>query len=1228
MKIFKIISIFIFSILFLAYLGFLFVLPNVVNISEMKEKSNLFSENSSCALFYDDVKLFTTYDFQIGFKFKNLKFYPDKKKELVSLSNAVISVKLLPLFLKKIELGRIILADLDLNILVTKDNKIHFDQFLSEKIPLTDFNKVSGIKFSSTLPDIMLSNYKINLIDEVTNDKFNIIGKKIKITGSFDKSVVVKTDGNVKLNQSSLGDFDIKVDYEFPKDQKDRNEKWDTVDFYLKPFSNIAKYNFKSKIKADLKVTQKEGGVYLKGFVNADDVSFKINGVQSPKSYLHTQFDKKKIFLKSDFYVNSKDKISVSGDIKTGKKSDINLDFNAKNVNLNDVQTVGVMLMSILDIDNPLKDCIVTGTLNSDFRLATDMKKIQSSGELFVKNVEIKHKQIPFKINKTSAKINFNNNKIKIEDATAFVNGSLLKLEGSVDSLANADIHVFSNGLPVSQLYKAFAPAKKKNLFSINSGVLDFNIYIKGKFDKIAPKIKAELRNLSVKDNSLKAIYDIKKTDVNIISKGDKDFSGTVDLNGIVLKSLNLPLKLNVQKASVDITPDFILIKPLKFSLNSQSSILKGQIQNYNKNPDYRISVKGGVKSQDIKDFIPLKYKNLFVARGVLEYVINLKGDLKKSDIKAQVLSSPNNYLSVIDIKSLNGKNALTSAVFEFDNNVLKLSDITLNNYGANALSDDLKNNLTNSSKILSVKGSISKVLSKNPYIDELKINLVKPLTAGISGFKNSTVSLKGNLDIKGNVSGPLVLGDLSITNLSVPDFSLKSSNIDVSLGKNTIKVNSPGLNVANSSFAVDLDADSDFSKMFLIKNLNINSTNINVEDLFKYMNNLPEAKLGPGADLPVKINKGRINAKKIKYGEFVLTDASSDFTLLKNVLNLNNFTAEACKGVVSGDISYNFTYMWLKAHLKGASMSANRVFTTLFNLENQVVGNLSFDTNVMLSGASLNDQIRSLTGYTDFTVTDGQMGPLGKFEHFINAQNLLSMNIISKSLATMIKVLAPQNTGRFETFSGKLVYKNGYVNLSPVILRGPQMAFIIDGRLNLLNNYADMVVLGRISQDVANAVSPLTSMSLEKLLENTPTLGSTVSSLFTAFNVSLPPSDLNRIPSLTRNLSGKLFRVIVYGDIQKMSAVKSFKWVNSESATASAQSQMQKTLGTTKVILNSQANFVKSTFKKGIKPLVENSEPEETVTPQNNSVTNTEKLNDDENANKQFNDLMNALPD
>lgn len=1170
MKTLKILGISILSLLLILYIGFLFVLPNALNLNNYTPLiSQTVKDLSDLNFSAENIKLKTTWNLHTKISVDNIAIKYPNERAFLAAKNAEMGIKLFPLLTLNIELSPIKLNEPKFNMAIEKDGRYDIEKFLnnllSKQLPQENTQETQPlpIKISNKMPDITVNNYTIELKDLKTNELMTVKGDSFKIIEfTLGDKIKVLTSGELLVNNKKHVNYQVKIQSFLPKIVATQTTETTPVEIpqiNINPISILKKYNFGSNLDTDLKITNDSDNVMLKGYFNATELNYKLQGQNIDKSFLKLAFDGNKIDINSNLYVDKNEKFIIDGLFKNGKKQTIDLHVNSNHIDLVDIQNVIIALLDIANIKNDIAQLKITGFLDSNFTIKSDMKKIESDGYLKIANASIKHSNLPLTINAIKANLDFSNNKVSINDSSALVNGSQFNVNGTVDTNANANVKINANQLPLNLLFEAFAPAELKKTLKLTNGTLTLNALIKGKLDKIEPKINISLNNLKATETAIKTDFGTSLIDINLTANTKGEFKGSAKGNNLFLTLKEPYTKISVPSGELNFDTKDITIIPTSIYLNNSLFTANGSIKDYTSKLNAIIDINGKFVASDILKYIPKESRSLLSTKGSLPIIAQITSDGKNTKINGQMLATSQNYISILNINSINGKSSLANINLETDLNNLKINDIgfyELNN--TNSLTPNFKQNLTGGIQLAGINGKIGNLTGKTQTLQNIKISTPNQITASIPGFQNSKLSAKADININGTTNVPVIKGTISIPTINIPDFKVLGENITIDLSKDVINAKGSKLNLNGSVMAFETAISTNFGKYTTINNFVLNSEYIDVDKLLEIMEAMPQTSVSPSASVPVIINKGSGNIAKIKSGTLVATNASGDFTLKNNLFQLKKLKATAYQGIIAGDVDYNIPYETVKAKIQGRGLDSNPAVTALAGLKDQIQGKLDFDADILMIGMVYEQQMKTLKGSVDFSIGEGQMGSLGRLEHFIYASNLISQKFAQSTLNSVIQTLAPKNTGKFQYLKGHLTFNNGWAKLDPIHCAGPQMSLYIAGNFNLLNNYTNIEILGRVAKEIVSVMGSVGDMSVSKMLTNLPKFGSSASNILSNYNAIKDESTLAKVPQLIPHSDEtKAFQVVIDGNIEKPSSVRTFKWLASEAEVNAAKAQI-----------------------------------------------------------------------
>lgn len=837
----------------------------------------------------------------------------------------------------------------------------------------------------------------------------------------------------------------------------------------------------------------------------------------------------------------------------------------------------------------------------SDFVLNKKIK-IKSKGSLILNtrkqvsyNIFIASKTLPKMLSKQDEQTNF----IKFFDdlykyninANVFAHLNIKDKKDSTEIKGNVDIDNIAFALG----YNSYPPLSNLNLkfngddVGINShlytdnnskAVISGNLNRgKNKFINLKVKSEAGLKNVILLSNTVLKMFgknNLENTSADGLISADftvKSNFKQVKSNGYLkIKNANITNKtykvsLNSVNADVDFSQDAINIIRANANLNNEPISAKGTID---KNANADISV--------LADNLQLK-KVLFAAgqsqvlkdnnilNGTLSLKASLKGKLDKTSPKINVLV---NNLHLINKPS---KAVVKAQKIIFNSDLTKQNEEKAQVLGVKIIPDAplalfapkinlvFKDNELNIEKTplyidnikTDLEGHISN-LNSTPVFNNIKISNPSEISMPIHGYDNSRIVIKADIKINGNLNNPKIEGGANIPLISIPPLSMTMKNTTLHIKKDFF-IDCPLLQIANSTAKFSAHLDSNVLNGIKAQSVNLTAGNVDLNTLSYVFRNMRGNQ-----NSNITIVKGKASIARLKTGDIVITGINdADATLKDNVLHFSNIMGDAYFGKAGGDVYYDFDHNKTTLDIQGRAMSAGPALIAVFGKDNDIHGQLDFDTNLTLSGYSKEEIINNMKGNTNFIISNGQMGALGKFEHLLYAQNIISNNVFKASLNLVAKAITVKNTGVYKYMKGKIAFSRGWANITFVKTSGPSMSLYMTGRYYIPANLANLIILGRISDDVVRILGPIGEFSMDKVISSIPKVGEISSSLINQYTINPYYENTSQIPQLTpkTEFPTKEFKVIIDGDVAKQSSVKSFKWISNPKP-GQAQVQIQ----------------------------------------------------------------------
>ena len=132
---------------------------------------------------------------------------------------------------------------------------------------------------------------------------------------------------------------------------------------------------------------------------------------------------------------------------------------------------------------------------------------------------------------------------------------------------------------------------------------------------------------------------------------------------------------------------------------------------------------------------------------------------------------------------------------------------------------------------------------------------------------------------------------------------------------------------------------------------------------------------------------------------------------------------------------------------LKARDIDANDLSIALFDLQNQIYGDLTGDIVLSCNGVDFDKCMQTLNGNTTFSVANGRMPKLGSLEYLLKAGNLLKGGLTGVSINSVIDIISPLKTGDFSDIIGDITIKDGVADDIEITTRGKDLSLFISGK-------------------------------------------------------------------------------------------------------------------------------------------------------------------------------------
>ena len=1163
------------SLIALAYLVFLFILPNIIDLNQYKPMLQAaIKEQIPLNLDFKNAKISATPMLSAGIKVDDITVKFEDGTTLFSADDATVRVALPSIFVLTVKVPTLEINNPKLNFTIVNGKQFKILTLVEQILQKQEENIVSNetqtaqeLPISPELirikiPNIKLNNYDIKIMDEKSGHNLELKGEQLKLGYFNGKVVKAKTVAEFYSDENKNITADIDINTYLPKVEglDSEDDKPERVELpFVNPVLMYRQYDLKSNISAKLKVREKNGLVKLNGFLNIDDTTLNLSDYRLPKCYFHGKFSGTKTDIDTDIAVTQTQRLKLLGSFDYGKNPNVDMIFKTDKIYFQDVITLAKAFLDSIHVRNDLDLIKGKGYIVANANIKSNLKKMISNGKIEVRDGAIVNKTINLGITGANINLIFDNNNLDIKDTHMYINNAPLKAEGIIDEKSIADIKIYANQIPISGLFRAFAPKDVKKSINVKEGRLTLNAEIKGKLKTIICNAKIDLDNFLMQDiaNSMRITND----NLNIVLNSNAETkTNNMDLVNkglsVVLPQVNSLIKDNLLK--VNINGSKLTIQPTDVLINNGSKVtFDGVIDSDKREPIFNINGKGGLVASDLKKFAGLQAAPFIEAKGQIPIDLAVKGNTKRQDMVLRLLADANNYITFVNYKQLQGKNTVMQAKVDFKGNRLKIKDTGL--FIKTTSTNEDGTVIENLEPVSHVSGTITN-LNSTPFINVIKITIPDKLNGKLVGFKDAGYTLeKGKLFIFGNSYSPRFRGHFGISKLYIKDLLTSLDNLNLTFKGKTLAIDVKNLLLNGSDISAQTNVSLEPSAITNISDLRLVSRKLDLDKIMVVSERanklIPPAQTNSTSsssqvDIPVNISNSSINLRHIKTGNIHVYDTTSRLALRRNILYINDLRTKAFDGKISGDISMNLLTNLLKIKVEGMDIDADKMMRDTANMKDTLSGRLKFSTDLSIDVAAPNyeKQMKSLEGKLDFIILNGQFGPFGKLENMILAENIRESQFFQTAIGGMINGLTSIDTTHFKELKGDLDFKDGITTINSITSDGNVLTLLVFGDYDLVKNVTDMKVRARLTSMLSNILGPLANVNPVNLVKVTPGLNVASAKMFSLFTQPVTLEELNQIPEFdtkTDNLNSTNFQIVVKGDVAKpLKLVKSFKWL------------------------------------------------------------------------------------
>ena len=719
------------------------------------------------------------------------------------------------------------------------------------------------------------------------------------------------------------------------------------------------------------------------------------------------------------------------------------------------------------------------------------------------------------KLKLSNGKISLKNGKLQIKD----INGSFDNTNSSFNIDLRAD-NISSN--PV-----------------INGSISlkDFELSLINFFGE-SEIIPAEIRRL------IKTVR-FKNGKINMSAKiSNNNVNASTNIGGIEFVYTPLELPVKIINGSIYAKKNYLGLNKINFMADDMPILVDGGINSIFTKPDFNLYVNTKPKQTFIDKYInnnriyPVKLK------GDIVYLARLRGTPDNFNIETEANLS--REASIYYLGAMVG-DIENSIILSLDMNVINKNLLKIKEFSYDKLIDS-QNKRRTRLNMLKASGGID-ILNNDLHFSDLKVKTGHPTDARVLNilFKKPNIKqgqFSSDLRINGNLSYPHITGTYKLMEADIPFFDTTIKTISLVFRDKTIELFSKGEVLGNDIIFKGVLRNK-LTIPYYIENAELYAKDIDLNHITNKLKSAPAndlSSLDSFAAFDIKstiIKNLKLKADRILLRNITASDVEAVLSLTdKKVFNVEKVKFNVAQGHIDGRFAYNLLNYNTWIHLYAKNISANDIAVAMFDLNNQIYGNLTGNMKLSCKGSDFNKCMNTLNGSVMFDVTDGRMPKLGSLEYLLKAGNLVKGGLTGISLNSVMDVLIPLKTGNFSEIYGKMSVKNGVTNDIEISSRGRDLSLFITGSYNFGSSNAEMEILGLLSKNISTMLGPIGNVSLNTLFNVIPGVDLSKNSKML--------DKINKIPGL--ELNSKAFRKFIAeinGNINGDNYVKSFRWIN-----------------------------------------------------------------------------------
>jgi hypothetical protein len=251
---------------------------------------------------------------------------------------------------------------------------------------------------------------------------------------------------------------------------------------------------------------------------------------------------------------------------------------------------------------------------------------------------------------------------------------------------------------------------------------------------------------------------------------------------------------------------------------------------------------------------------------------------------------------------------------------------------------------------------------------------------------------------------------------------------------------------------------------------------------------------------LPFELSQADTRFKEVIYQNIILSDVSGYLDVLASSYTaFKQAKLTAAGGDVTGEITLDpIANNFLTLNLHANHVQANPLSRALLNVSNQLFGEVTGDIRFTTSGQTETENLQNTNGTGSIRVVNGRVPALTRVEALLTGANIIRTGVLGLSLNNIMRILWPFEVNDFKDMTTDMQFTNGRVYMlkgmrddqtpiRPLVVKNPNLTIEAEGSIGLINADADMVIRGKMRQNVKGTFGKLGQVSVLYLLGHIP---------------------------------------------------------------------------------------------------------------------------------------------